>query len=610
MKKIVIAALLVPMAALAQSFPSPTFNSLTLQNPLTAANGGTGTTTSTGSGSVVLSNSPTLTAPNLGTPSAALLANATGLPVATGISGLGAGVASGLGNAATGSGSPVLATSPSISSPSITGGSINNASIGSTTPSTGAFTTLSSSGLATLTGVTTPSTGQFYQNLGATVNRVSDRLFVGPAVLNNGTSVVSQPDWFTTYQLAKGRSYGYVMTSQLAVLNGSAAQDSLTTLVAAAQTAGRTASQSQVIGVTGVGVNNNSGNTGASGNAAWGGYFEGWRDTTTAGNGGAYGIEVDSINLVGVANTDPYSQSSDQTISVQIASGGEIVGASDATAAINIQNNGAAYRKGIVFGSNSISGATGTSGTGVAIAFGKGHELQWYGATSTPTSSIVGLGTTTAGSVQQQFSDNSVQWVNSAGQGLFLASNVTNAVNFVGVSNATTGNTPAVAPQGADANIQLLVAGKGTSGAAVQGTTNGGTAPTGYIGQIISSDVPSPGSSVTSGAIANVTSASVPAGAWMCYGNVQQTPGASTAIGQNSAWISTTSAATPSALESSGYAKRVTVASGTASLEGMNVGPVFYNFTSTTTVYLSSSVNYSSGTTGTQYGALNCVRFH
>lgn len=50
--------------------------------------GGTGVTTSTGSGSVVLSNSPALTTPNLGTPSAVTLTNATGLPLTTGVSGI------------------------------------------------------------------------------------------------------------------------------------------------------------------------------------------------------------------------------------------------------------------------------------------------------------------------------------------------------------------------------------------------------------------------------------------------------------------------------------------------------------------------------------------
>ncbi|PVX61224.1 C1q-like domain-containing protein [Paraburkholderia unamae] len=63
MKKLLLTALFAPMMALAQTFPAPTFSSLTLQNPLTAANGGTGATSSTGSGSVVLSGSPTIANP-------------------------------------------------------------------------------------------------------------------------------------------------------------------------------------------------------------------------------------------------------------------------------------------------------------------------------------------------------------------------------------------------------------------------------------------------------------------------------------------------------------------------------------------------------------------
>lgn len=47
----------------------------------------------TGTGSAVLANSPTLVTPNLGTPSAVTLTNGTGLPVSTGISGLATGIA-------------------------------------------------------------------------------------------------------------------------------------------------------------------------------------------------------------------------------------------------------------------------------------------------------------------------------------------------------------------------------------------------------------------------------------------------------------------------------------------------------------------------------------
>lgn len=49
--------------------------------------------TVSGSGNVAMTTSPTFTTPNLGTPSSATLTNATGLPVSTGISGLGSGVA-------------------------------------------------------------------------------------------------------------------------------------------------------------------------------------------------------------------------------------------------------------------------------------------------------------------------------------------------------------------------------------------------------------------------------------------------------------------------------------------------------------------------------------
>ena len=54
----------------------------------------------TGTGDVVMSTSPTLVTPVLGTPTSGTLTNCTGLPISTGVSGLGTGVATALGNTA------------------------------------------------------------------------------------------------------------------------------------------------------------------------------------------------------------------------------------------------------------------------------------------------------------------------------------------------------------------------------------------------------------------------------------------------------------------------------------------------------------------------------
>ena len=88
-----------------------TTGDVTLAGTLAVANGGTGVTTSTGTGSVVLSTSPTLVTPALGTPSSGVVTNLTGTA------------------------------------------SINiNGTVGATTPTTGAFTTISASSTSTLTG--------------------------------------------------------------------------------------------------------------------------------------------------------------------------------------------------------------------------------------------------------------------------------------------------------------------------------------------------------------------------------------------------------------------------------------------------------------------------
>lgn len=95
-----------------------------------SANLASAVTGETGSGGLVFATSPALTTPDLGTPSAATLTNATGLPIATGVSGLGTGVATFLATPSsanlatvvtdeTGSGGLVFATSPTLVTPAL-----------------------------------------------------------------------------------------------------------------------------------------------------------------------------------------------------------------------------------------------------------------------------------------------------------------------------------------------------------------------------------------------------------------------------------------------------------------------------------------------------------
>jgi hypothetical protein len=131
-------------------------------------------TDETGTGLLVFNTSPTLVTPILGTPTSGTLTTCTGLPVATGLSGLGAGVATFLATPSsanlatavtgeTGTGALVFGTSPTIGSPTLTTPILGTPTSGTLTTCTGLPIATGVSGLAAniATFLATPSSANF-----------------------------------------------------------------------------------------------------------------------------------------------------------------------------------------------------------------------------------------------------------------------------------------------------------------------------------------------------------------------------------------------------------------------------------------------------------------
>jgi hypothetical protein len=182
--------------------------------------------------------SPTLTTPILGTPSSGTLSSCTGLPISTGVSGLGTGIATALAVNTGSAGAPVLfngalGTPTSGTVTNLTGtASINiNGTVGATTASTGAFTTLTSNNHVSTTNATYTLGTSTNKWLTGFIQTISDGATATGALLDSsGTAVLhgKGTDWTVQRFYSSGNEIAAISSTGLAVTGALSASGNTT----------------------------------------------------------------------------------------------------------------------------------------------------------------------------------------------------------------------------------------------------------------------------------------------------------------------------------------------------------------------------------------------
>jgi hypothetical protein len=324
------------------------------------------------------------------------------------------------------------------------------------------------------TVVTQAITGGFFEQNGARINRLNDRLFLGGATINDGLFPNVTQDWFTQFQVSIGVPVGTAVSSIFNAMNsGTTSETGAVGVLAAIQSKYFASAGTAAIGTASFVVNDNT----TLATNAYAIYGEAHK--TTSASGSVYACELDTRNTVASITPHPFQQGN--VIGLQIASGAEYSTGFDGSAAIQIANNLDKWKVGINFVSTAITGTDGVTGTGTAIAFARGHAMRWYNSSGVNVAEIVCNLSTAANGTSIAFSELGLQVLNSAGNAMAYFFPVASAANQVTFTAGAAGTGPLIAAIGSDTNVDLRLDGQGAGRVRFGTYTAGAVAQAGYI---------------------------------------------------------------------------------------------------------------------------------